>query len=381
MNPSPAPIRLHWFLPTGGDSRDVLAVGPDAHRREPTLEYLSVLARTAEDLGFEAVLTPTGTWCEDSWVSTAALIRETTRLKFLVAFRPGSITPTLAAQMAATFQRHSGGRALLNVVTGGDAGEQRRFGDHLGHDARYARTDEFLAIVRGAWSDEPFDFEGEHYHVQGATTRIPPDPLPEIYFGGASGAAEEVAARRADVYLTWGEPPALVAPRIVRVRRLAEREGRTVRFGIRLHVITRDTASDAWAETERLLEQMDDDVIALAQQGLEKSESVGQQRMRELHGGTRESLVVAPNLWAGIGLVRGGAGTALVGDHDEVAERIAEYHALGFEEFILSGHPHVEEAYWVGEHVRPRLVAAGLVADDGVDRAAPKLNLSAISAR
>ena len=202
MNPSPAPIRLHWFLPTGGDSRDVLAVGPDAHRREPTLEYLSVLARTAEDLGFEAVLTPTGTWCEDSWVSTAALIRETTRLKFLVAFRPGSITPTLAAQMAATFQRHSGGRALLNVVTGGDAGEQRRFGDHLGHDARYARTDEFLAIVRGAWSDEPFDFEGEHYHVQGATTRIPPDPLPEIYFGGASGAAEEVAARRADVYLT-----------------------------------------------------------------------------------------------------------------------------------------------------------------------------------
>ena len=115
-------LRLHWFLPTGGDSRDVLAVGPDAHRREPTLEYLSVLARTAEDLGFEAVLTPTGTWCEDSWVSTAALIRETTRLKFLVAFRPGSITPTLAAQMAATFQRHSGGRALLNVVTGGDAG-------------------------------------------------------------------------------------------------------------------------------------------------------------------------------------------------------------------------------------------------------------------
>jgi alkanesulfonate monooxygenase len=374
-------IRLHWFLPTGGDSRDVLAVGPAAHRREPTLEYLSVLARTAEDLGFEAVLTPTGTWCEDSWVSTAALIRETSRLKFLVAFRPGSITPTLAAQMAATFQRHSGGRALLNVVTGGDAGEQRRFGDHLGHDERYARSDEFLAIVRGAWSDEPFDFEGEHYYVQGATTRIPPDPLPEIYFGGASGAAEEVAARRADVYLTWGEPPELVAPRIERVRRLAEREGRRVRFGIRLHVITRDKASDAWAETQRLLEQMDDDVIALAQQGLEKSESVGQQRMRELHGGTRESLVVAPNLWAGIGLVRGGAGTALVGDHDEVAARIAEYHALGFEEFILSGHPHVEEAYWVGEHVRPRLVAAGLVADDGVDRVAPKLNLSAISAR
>jgi len=155
-----------------------------------------------------------------------------------------------------------------------------------------------------------------------------------------------------------------------------------VRFGIRLHVISRDTAADAWAETDRLLAQMDDDVIALAQQGLEKSESVGQQRMRALHGGSRESLVVAPNLWAGIGLVRGGAGTALVGSHDEVAERIAEYHALGFEEFIVSGHPHVEEAYWVGEHVRPRLVRAGLVdPSDAATRAVPKLSLSALSAR
>ena len=375
-------IRLHWFLPTGGDSRDVLAVGADAHRREPTLDYLSVLARTAEDLGFEAVLTPTGTWCEDSWVSTAALIRETTRLKFLVAFRPGSITPTLAAQMAATFQRHSHGRCLLNVVTGGDAGEQRRFGDHLGHDERYARTDEFLAIVRGCWSGEPFDFHGDHYEIEGATTRIAPDPLPEIYFGGASGAAEEVAAKRADVYLTWGEPPDLVAPRVERVKKLAAAEERDVRFGIRLHVISRDTAGEAWAETERVLAQMDDDVIALAQQGLEKSESVGQQRMRALHGGSRESLVVAPNLWAAIWLVRGGAGTALVGSHDEVAERIAEYHALGFDEFILSGHPHVEEAYWVGEHVRPRLVKAGLIdADGAATRAVPKLSLSALSAR
>jgi len=127
-------LHLHWFLPTGGDSRDVLATGPDVHRRDPTLDHLALVARTAEQLGFEAALTPTGTWCEESWISTAALIRETTRLKFLVAFRPGTITPTLAAQMAATFQRHSNGRALLNVVTGGDAGEQQRFGDWLDHD-------------------------------------------------------------------------------------------------------------------------------------------------------------------------------------------------------------------------------------------------------
>jgi len=357
-------LHLHWFLPTGGDSRDVLATGPDVHRRDPTLDHLALVARTAEQLGFEAALTPTGTWCEESWISTAALIRETTRLKFLVAFRPGTITPTLAAQMAATFQRHSNGRALLNVVTGGDAGEQQRFGDWLDHDERYARTDEFLAIVRGAWSGEPYDFDGAHYHVAGASTRLPPDPRPDIYFGGASPAAEQVAARRADVYLTWGEPPDLVAPRIERVRKLAAEEGRELRFGIRLHVITRDRAADAWAETERLLESMDDATIARVQTDLAKSQSVGQARMQGLHGGRREDLVVAPNLWAGIGLVRGGAGTALVGDHDEVAARIAEYHELGFDEFILSGHPHLEEAFWIGEHVRPRLQRMGLVAPD-----------------
>src|SRR3954453_23026839 len=114
-------ITLHWFLPTAGDSRDIVGVGPDAHRRPPSLEYMGQVARTAEQLGFTGVLTPTGTWCEDAWLTTAALIGETSRLKFLVAFRPGSVSPTLSAQMAATFQRLSGGRLLLNVVTGGDA--------------------------------------------------------------------------------------------------------------------------------------------------------------------------------------------------------------------------------------------------------------------
>ena len=144
------------------------------------------MARTAEDLGFEAVLTPTGTWCEDAWVVTSALLRETTRLKFLVAFRPGFVSPTLLAQMAATFQRVSGGRLLVNVVTGGDDVEQRRFGDRLDHDERYDRTDEFLQVVRGAWSGRPFDFDGRYYQVEGATVKAVPDPVPEIYFGGAS---------------------------------------------------------------------------------------------------------------------------------------------------------------------------------------------------
>jgi alkanesulfonate monooxygenase len=355
-------LALHWFLPTTVDSRTVIPFGPDGHQRQPDLDYLGQIARAADQLGYVGVLTPTGTWCEDAWLVTAALLRETIRLKFLVAFRPGALSPTLAAQKAATFQRISGGRLLLNVVTGGEASEQRRFGDHLDHDERYDRTDEFLTVLRGAWGDQPFDFTGRYYDVEGATTMKPLSPVPPLYFGGASEAAERVAARHVDVYLTWGEPPDMVAPRLARMRALAAEAGRTLRFGIRLHVITRDHARDAWRETERFLDALEPDVVRATQTAFARSESVGQQRMQSLHGGSTDALVVSPNLWAGYGLVRGGAATTLVGSHEDVADRIEEYHQLGFDEFVLSGHPHLEEAYWFAEGVAPVLRRRGLLA-------------------
>jgi alkanesulfonate monooxygenase len=365
-------VTLHWFLPTSGDGRTIVerfhankSLGAAA-QRQPDIDYLGQVARAAEQLGFEGVLTPTGTWCEDAWLSTAALIGQTERLKFLVAFRPGVISPTLAAQMAATYQRISRGRLLLNVVTGGDAVEQQRFGDWHDHDQRYARTDEFLTIVRGVWSGKPFDFDGEHYRVAGATLLAPPDPVPDVYFGGSSAAALPVAARSADVYLTWGEPPDQVAEKIGRVRELAAEQGRTPRFGIRLHTITRDTSEEAWREAQKLLDALNPVQVANAQAQLAASESVGQQRMVELHKGALgagvRGLEIHPGLWAGIGLVRGGAGTALVGSHSEVADLIETYHGLGISEFVLSGYPHLEEAYWFGEGVRPELARRGLLA-------------------
>ena len=185
--------------------------------------------------------------------------------------------------------------------------------------------------------------------------------IPPLYFGGSSDAAGPVAARHTDVYLTWGEPLEPVARKVEWIRKLASAAGRSVRFGIRLHVITRDTAEAAWAEARRLLAAVDPESIRKIQAGLARSESVGQKRMIELHqGGSADSLVVGPNLWAGVGLVRGGAGTALVGSHTEVAERIKEYASVGITEFILSGVPHLEEAYWFGEGVLPLLERVGL---------------------
>ncbi|MEU4664831.1 MULTISPECIES: LLM class flavin-dependent oxidoreductase [Micromonospora] len=359
-------LTFHWFLPTYGDSRDIVGgghgvpVGTAGGARPASVAYLGQIARTAEQLGFAGALTPTGAWCEDAWLTTAMLTEVTERLKFLVAFRPGLLSPTLAAQMASTFQRLSGGRLLLNVVTGGESAEQRAYGDFLDKDARYARTDEFLHVVRALWRGETVDHDGAHVRVEGARLGRLPDPVPPVYFGGSSGAAGPVAVRHSDVYLTWGEPPAQVAGKLDWIRGLAAGAGRELRYGIRLHVISRDTAEEAWAQARKLLDGIPEADVRAVQEGLRRSESEGQRRMLDLHGGSRDGLEVSPNLWAGFGLVRGGAGTALVGSHTEVADRIAEYHALGLDEFILSGHPHLEEAYWFGEGVLPILRRRGL---------------------
>ena len=342
--------------------------------RPADLKYLTQLAQAAEINGFEAVLTPTGLWCEDAWLTTAMLIGSTESLKYLVAFRPGLISPTLAAQMAATFQWQSQGRLMLNVVTGGESIEQRAFGDFLPKEARYARCGEFLDIVRRLWtSEEPVTVAGEHLRVEQAALARRPDPLPPVFFGGSSPEAGQVAARYADTYLTWGERPEQVTEKLDWIRGLAAAQGRQLSYGIRLHVISRDTSEQAWAEAQRLLSALNPETVAAAQQSLARSESVGQRRMRQLHGGGDDfaagadarQLEIYPNLWSGVGLVRGGAGTALVGSHDEVADRIAEYAELGLDHFILSGYPHLEEAYIFGEGVRPRLAERGLLGESG----------------
>ncbi|AEN09819.1 MULTISPECIES: LLM class flavin-dependent oxidoreductase [unclassified Streptomyces] len=368
MSDTRPPFLLHWFLPTGGDGRDpggVTAVQGRtgaATRRPADIGYLSQVARAAEQAGFHSLLTPVGLGCVDPWILTAALTQHTDRIGFLVAFRAGFASPTLLAQQADAFRRFAGGRLRLNVVTGGDPVEQRAYGDELAHDARYARTDEVMAVLRDLLEGKRVDHDGEHLRIEGAQLTDPAlqHPVP-LYFGGASPAAESVAARRADVQLLWGEPPAALADRVGRLRTRAP----ALRYGLRLHVISRDTSAEAWAEADRILAGIDPEAVRASQERFARMDSTGQARMAALHGGSTDAakLQVAPNLWAGIGLVREGAGTALVGSHDEVAERLHAYHRLGIDEFILSGYPHLEEAYRVGEEVAPRLRA--LVAKDG----------------
>ncbi|MEZ2410333.1 FMNH2-dependent alkanesulfonate monooxygenase [Bosea sp. RCC_152_1] len=356
-----AKANVLWFLPTHGDGR---YLGTATGGRETDLSYLRQIAQAADRLGYYGVLLPTGKSCEDSWLVASAVAPATERLRYLVAVRPGLQSPTLAARMTATLDRLTGGRLLVNVVTGGDPVEQKADGIFLPHDERYAVTEEFLTIYSALLRGETVTHHGRHLQVEGAQLLYDPVQAggPPLYFGGSSEAGIDVASRTIDKYLTWGEPPAAVAAKIAAVEKVVKTARRKVSFGIRLHVIVRETEEEAWAAADRLIAHLDDETIAKSQAIFARMDSEGQRRMSALHGGRRDKLVVSPNLWAGVGLVRGGAGTALVGNPEQVAARIKEYQALGIDSFILSGYPHLEEAYRFAELVFPLL-------DLGHDRA------------
>lgn len=357
-------MKILWFIPTHGDAR---YLGTWHGARAATFDYFRQVAIAADSLGYEGVLIPTGRSCEDSWILAASLIEATRRLKFLVALRPGLVQPSQSARMAATLDRLSGGRLLVNLVTGGDPEELEGDGLFLPHAERYALSREFVTVWRELLSRSheggDVDFEGRHLRVKGGKLLYPPvnRPYPPLFFGGSSAEAHELAAEQVDTYLTWGEPPQAVAQKVADVRGRAARYGRTLEYGIRLHVIVRETEEEAWRAAAELVSKLDPATVEAAQRKFAQMDSEGQRRMAALHRGrfnpanVREGLEVAPNLWAGVGLVRGGAGTALVGNPQQVAQRIQEYAALGLKYFVLSGYPHLEEAHRFAELVFPLL--------------------------
>ncbi|WP_457391743.1 FMNH2-dependent alkanesulfonate monooxygenase [Roseateles sp. P5_E1] len=357
-------MKIFWFIPTHGDSR---YLGSSRGARVADHAYFKQIAIAADSLGYEGVLLPTGRSCEDSWIVAASLIDATKNLKFLVALRPGLVAPSQSARMAATLDRLSGGRLLVNLVTGGDPDELAGDGQFLDHAARYEQSAEFIRIWREllarSHTGEPLDLDGEHLSVKGGKVLYPPinKPYPPVFFGGSSGPAHDLAAEQVDTYLTWGEPPAEVEKKLADVRERAAARGRRLHYGIRLHVIVRETEDEAWRAAGELLSELDEATVAAAQARFKSMDSVGQRRMAELHGGqfnkadVRQGLEIAPNLWAGVGLVRGGAGTALVGSPQQVADRIKEYSDIGLEYFILSGYPHLDEAHRFAELVFPLL--------------------------
>jgi alkanesulfonate monooxygenase len=346
---------FHWFNPIKQDSRDLAPTKDRA--RVATPEYRADVVRTAERLGFESILYMVGAYCNDPWLAAAAQIPQTEKIKFIVAVRPGYIHPAVAAEMVQSFQELSNNRLWLNIVTASHEAELRAHGDFLDKDARYERTDEFVNVLKRAWEGTPFSHEGKHYRVEngGLSTKLAVEP--KLFSGGSSGGGVQVGAKHAHVHLSYGEPPPLAAERVKEVSEEADKHGRKVEFGVRMHVIARETSAEAWRETDRLLERLDPAVIERQQKIINARVSVGQARVQALNTGHKndpEALKIYPNIWSGTGLVSAGGGsTALVGSYAEVAERIEEYLSVGVEHFLISGYPLLESAYEFAEGVMP----------------------------
>jgi len=359
-------LDLLWFCQLAADG-EFLGAGP---HRKPTLPYLSSLVETAAEMGFSSLLTATNFHAEhDAWTAAVATLAQTRGAGLLVAVRPGMFHPAIFAKMAATAATLFPGRVRLNIVTGSNPAENAMYGDTESHDTRYARTREFVHLLRRLWTEPVVDHEGRFYRTTGAVLEPKPAPTIPIYFGGHSAPAQRIAAELADVYLVWGDTLPSIAARIASMREAEAVAGRTVRIGLRVHVVVRETEAEARAAADRLISRIDPAVRAAFIAASGSADSEGQARQRALASGS--SLFVEENLWAGVGLARTGVGVAVVGNPEQVEAKLRAYQALGVSTFILSGYPHLEECRRFGELVLPRLRAgtssvAGTVARAGV---------------
>ena len=329
--------------------------------------YFRQLALAYDQLGYTGALFATGS--HDVWVLAASLLPITERLKFLIAIHPGLVPVTLLGKMAATLQEFSRNRVMINVVSG-DAKMLGAYGMTLPHDERYVMADEYLQVWHRLMAGESVTYEGKYLSVTGAKLALPAGtaiPPPPLWFGGSSDAAIDIAARHVDTYLSWGETPEQMRQKVETVKAAAARVGRELSYGVRLYVVVRQTDAEAWDAVRWLYDRMDEAAIAANQRFVGGTDSVGQQRMSAMHGGVKapdpRSLEIAPNIWSGIGLVRPGPGTAIVGSPDTVIRTLEAYQAAGVETFILSGMPLLEEAFRFGELVLPRLPVEHAVRD------------------
>jgi alkanesulfonate monooxygenase len=349
-------VKLYWYL--------IPQDGPFPWRPEGSravdYEYLRQLAGAIDHLGFEGALVAGGGAGYDLWTFSSFLAAHTQRMKFIIAQHPGQTSPLLMAQKAATFQDLSKGRLIINVVNGGDhVGPPH--GVFLGHDERYRMADEYWGLWSRLIEGETVTHEGRHFNLREARLEVRGRAAlrPELHFGGSSPVALDVAAKHVDTYLTYGEPPPEAGLKIREVERRAALLGRKLEYGVRLHVIVRETVKEAWEAAQWLYERMDPRSIEATRNVNHAAKSSSQDRMNAFNAGPlpkdARALEIYPDLWSGIGLTRAGNAVAIVGDPETVARRIRDYESFGFGTFILSAYPLLEEAYRFRDWVMPLL--------------------------
>lgn len=320
--------------------------------------YVQRFAKAHEDAGFDTLLVGHFTNAADGLVTASFATGATQHIKILLAHRPGLTVPSVAARQLATLDHFSNGRLAINIISGGDDADAQRDGDFLDHDARYRRTEEYLQIIKLIWtSATPVDFDGEFYKLRGASPAVRTQQLPHIpiFFGGSSEPAIEVAGRHADVYMTWGEPLALVDEQFRRVRTAAAAHGRDPGLSVSFRPIIADTEEAAWKRAHEVLERIREVRI---KNGLPVSDhapkNAGSLRLLKAAQGGE---VLDERLWMGIATLTGARwnSTALVGTPEQVAESLAKYYRLGAGTLLARGFDPLEDAIAYGKDLIPLL--------------------------
>jgi alkanesulfonate monooxygenase len=347
-------LKMGWFIPTNGDTS---SFADPAKNIPSSMEHFEKVALAAENAGFDYVLVPTTDICWEAWITSAYLAAKTKKLKFLVAIKPGYIHPVQLAKMVGTFDQISGGgRIYINLIAGQSAADARAEGQLESKEQRYEQMEEEIRLLRDIVSSENVTFSGKYYHVDCPRT-VPKSiqkPYPPFFLGGGSEMASEISAKYSSTHLFWGDYPERIATQIKEIRQRAAKYNRAdeLDFAMRLQIICRETEEKAWAFADQLVAGADEQK-ARFEKRLAGFDSAANNRQRELAAIKDKKLT--PHLWSGITSVRAGAGTAVVGDPQQVAAQLQEFIDVGITGFCLSGYPHAEEAEIFGEHVMPLL--------------------------
>jgi alkanesulfonate monooxygenase len=351
-------LKMGWFIPTNGDTT---SFGDPTKNIPNSMEHFEKVALAAENAGFEYVLVPTTEICWEAWITSAYLAAKTKKLKFLVALKPGYIHPVQLAKMVATFDQISGGgRIYINLIAGQSAADARSEGQFESKEKRYAQMEEEILLLRDLVSSDAVTFNGQYYHVDcpKITPKATQKPYPPFFLGGGSEMASEISAKYSATHLFWGDYPERIAVQIKEIRERAAKYGRAdaLDFSMRLQIICRETEEEAWALAEQLIAGADDHKARITQR-LAGFDSAANKRQRELSA--IEGNRLTPHLWSGITKVRAGAGTAVVGNPQQVAAQLQDFIDVGISGFCLSGYPHADEAEFFGKNVMPRLKPPG----------------------
>ena len=347
---------ISWFAPLCDGDDDFLGNRNPAYKSN--WENTSTIVKTADQLGYRNVLCPSSYQVgQDTLAFVAGMAPLTEQINLLAAIRCGEVHPPMLARSIATLDHMLQGRLTINIISSDLPGDQ------LESNERYARSREVIEILKQAWNQDQIDFHGKHYQLQLPSAPIKPyqqNGGPLLYFGGYSPAGIDLCAEHCDVYLMWPETEEKLQGLMENMKEKAAAYQRTVQFGLRVHVIVRETEREARAYADGLLSKLNLDLGTAIRNRAQDAASLGVARQSQLRAQADEKYYVEPNLWTGIGLARSGCGAALVGNPDQIVTKLNRYMDMGIRSFILSGYPHQRECELFAQYVLPHLKTVSL---------------------